>query len=59
MYDEDVYRPTLSCPLRRQTMLVIDRGPELRPASLSPMMRSTTIDVDIKVHLVKAWGTMP
>ena len=39
--------------------LVIDRGPELRPVSLSLAMKSTAIDVDIRARLVKVWGKMP
>ena len=33
--------------------LVIDRGLELRPVSLSPAMKSTSVDVNIRARLVK------
>ena len=59
MHGEDVHRLTPSRPPRRQMVLVIDRDPELRLASLSPTTRSTTIDIDIRARLVKALGTMP
>ena len=59
MHNENIYHRTPSYPLRRQMTLVIDRGPELRPVSLSLAMKSTTVDVDIRAHLVKVWGKMP
>ena len=53
-HSEDIYRPTPSCPLRRQMVLVIDEELELRPARFSPTTRSITIDVDIRARLAKA-----
>ena len=59
MLGEDVYRPAPNCPLKRQMVLVISGDPELCPVRPFPMKRSTTIDVDTKARLAKAWGTMP
>ena len=59
MLGEDVHRIASSHPLKRQMVLVIGRDPELYQARPFPMKRSTTIDVDTKAHLAKAWGTMP
>ena len=59
MLGEDVNRPALSGPLKRQMVLVIDEDPELCPARPFPMKRSTTIDVGTKSRLTKAWETMP
>ena len=59
MLGEDVHRPTPNRPLKRQMVLVIDGGPELRPTRPFPMKKSTTIDVGTKAHLAEAWATMP
>ena len=59
MLGEDVYRPALNRPLKRQMVLVIGRDLELCPARPFSTKRSTTIDVDTKARLAKAWGTMP
>ena len=59
MLDEDVHHPAPNRPLKRQMVLVIDGDLELRPLRLSPMTRSTTIDVDTRACLTKAWGMMP
>ena len=59
MLDEDVHHPVPSRALKRQMVLVIDRGSEFRPARPFPMKRSTTIDVGIEAHLAEAWAMMP
>ena len=47
--------PTLTSPLMMERMLVIDEDQELHLASLSPMKRSTIINVGIRARFVKAW----
>ena len=59
MLGEDVHHLAPNRPLKRQMVLVIGGDLELRPARHFPMKRSTTIDVDTKTRLAKAWGTMP
>ena len=48
----------LSHHLRSWMELVIGGDRELRQVRLSPMKRSTTIDVSVEVHLAGAWETM-
>ena len=55
MLGEDIHHPALNRPLKRQMVLVIGGDPELRPVRPFPMKRSTTIDVDTKACLAKAW----
>ena len=45
--------------LRSWMELVIGGDRELRQARLSPMRRSTVIDVSVEVPLARAWETMP
>ena len=53
-HGENIHRPTPSCPLTRQMMLLIDEDLELRPVRLFPTMRSIAIDAGIRAHPVKA-----
>ena len=47
--------PTLiTLPIMRRTQ-TIDRGQGLPPASLSHMMKTTTMNVEIEIHLWEAW----
>ena len=55
MLGEGVHRLALNRPPKRQMVLVIGGDPELRPVRPFPMKRSTTIDVDTKACLAKAW----
>ena len=55
MHDQSKPPPTLTFPLMVKRMLVIDKGQEPHPISLSPMMRSIIANVGIKARLVKAW----
>ena len=54
MHDESEQPPTLMFPLMIERMLVIDKGQEPHPASLSPTMRSTITNVGIRTRLAKA-----
>ena len=45
--------------LRSQMELVIGGDRELHQARLSPMRRSTAINVRVEVHIAGAWVTMP
>ena len=59
MLGEVVHRPAPNRPLKRQMMLVISGDLELHPARPFLTTRSTTIDIDTKARLTKAWGMMP
>ena len=54
MHNENEPPPTLTFPLRVKRMLVIG-GQELHLASLSPTMKNTITNVDIRARLVEAW----
>ena len=51
--------PIVICPLMMKRMIIIDKGRELHQVRLSPTMKSTIINIDIRVHLVKAWEMTP
>ena len=55
MHGENEPPPTLMFPLWVKRMLVIGEGQELHLASLSPTMKHTITNVDIKARLVEAW----
>ena len=55
MHDENEPPPTLAFPLKVKRILVIGEGQELHLASLSPTMKNTITNVDIRARLVEAW----
>ena len=55
MHDENEPPLTLTFPLRVKRILVISEGQELHLASLSPTMKNTITNVDIRARLVEAW----
>ena len=59
MPDENVPYLTPNHHPRRRMELVIGRDPELRLVRLSPMKRSTAIDIGTEARLAGAWVTMP
>ena len=42
-----------------EEMIIIGEGRKLHQAKLSPTMKSTIINVDIRARLVKAWEMTP
>jgi len=58
MHGESGLPSILMYPLMMKGMLATILGQEPHPVSLCFMMRSATMNVDIKVRLVKAWKAM-
>ena len=59
MHSGDKLLPVLICPLMMKRMISIGEGREFHKARLSPMIKSTIINVDTKARLVKAWEMTP
>ena len=59
MHNGNKLPPVLIRPLMMRRMIVIDEGRELHQAKLSLTMKSTTINVETKACLVKAWEMTP
>ena len=59
MHSGDKLLPVLICPLMMKRMISIGEGREFHKARLSPMIKSTLINVDTKARLVKAWEMTP
>ena len=55
MHGESGLPPILMSPLTMKGMLAIEVDQEPHPASLSPIIKSTNMNVGIKIRLVKAW----
>ena len=55
MHGESEPPKTLTFPLIMKGMLVTNEGQEPYPASISPTMRSTIVNVGIRARLAKAW----
>ena len=51
--------PILMFPLMMKRMITIGEGRETHKARLSPMLKSTLINIDTRAHLVKAWEMTP
>ena len=59
MHSGDKLLPVLICPLMMKRMISIGEGREFHKARLSPMIKSTIINIDTKARLVKAWEMTP
>ena len=59
MHSGDKLLPVLIYPLMMKMMISIGEGREFHKARLSPMIKSTIINVDTKARLVKAWEMTP
>ena len=55
MYNGSEFLSVLIFPLMMKRMISIGEGREFHKARLSPMIKSTIINVDTKARLVKAW----